>query len=286
MKPNILILGRSGVGKSSSMRNLDPATTAVVNTERKALPFRTKLKQYAVSSYKETIDTLKAVLADPALKVVVVDSFTDFWQFALVKAKSEQSGFAVWDKFADLVNAGVEITKNTNKIVVWIGIEGREALHSDDQDYEVDCMVEGKKLKKLPIASKFEIVLHAKKEMDEKNKMQYLFYTNGLAKSPAKSPFEMFATDTIPNDLRLVVDTINSYYEGQEDLIPVKKQNSATPEQIEELQDLINIAGLKGKQVQASLAAYEVTSIEELDTVQIAEAISKLKSKLGASTNG
>ena len=40
MKPNIIIVGRSGTGKSTSLRNLDPATTAVLNTERKQLPFK------------------------------------------------------------------------------------------------------------------------------------------------------------------------------------------------------------------------------------------------------
>ena len=40
MKPNIIITGPSGSGKSSSMRNLQPKRTAVLNTERKQLPFK------------------------------------------------------------------------------------------------------------------------------------------------------------------------------------------------------------------------------------------------------
>ena len=39
-KPNIFICGFSGSGKSFSLRNLDPETTIVINTERKVLPFR------------------------------------------------------------------------------------------------------------------------------------------------------------------------------------------------------------------------------------------------------
>ena len=40
MKPNTLILGASGTGKSSSIRNLPKDTTIILNTERKTLPFR------------------------------------------------------------------------------------------------------------------------------------------------------------------------------------------------------------------------------------------------------
>ena len=40
MKPNIIVVGKSGSGKSSSLRNLNAERTAVLNTERKQLPFR------------------------------------------------------------------------------------------------------------------------------------------------------------------------------------------------------------------------------------------------------
>ena len=40
MKPNIFICGPSGTGKSTSIRNLSPERTVILNTEQKALPFR------------------------------------------------------------------------------------------------------------------------------------------------------------------------------------------------------------------------------------------------------
>ena len=40
MAQKILIMGESGTGKSTSLRNCDPATTAVVNPVGKPLPFK------------------------------------------------------------------------------------------------------------------------------------------------------------------------------------------------------------------------------------------------------
>ena len=40
MKPNIIVVGKSGSGKSTSLRNLNPKSTAILNVERKQLPFK------------------------------------------------------------------------------------------------------------------------------------------------------------------------------------------------------------------------------------------------------
>ena len=42
MAQMVLIMGESGTGKSTSLRNCDPATTAVVNPVGKPLPFKGK----------------------------------------------------------------------------------------------------------------------------------------------------------------------------------------------------------------------------------------------------
>ena len=42
MSISALILGESGTGKSTSLRNLDPAQTLLIQAIRKPLPFRSK----------------------------------------------------------------------------------------------------------------------------------------------------------------------------------------------------------------------------------------------------
>ena len=60
------------------------------------------------------------------------------------------------------------------------------------------------------------IVLYSAIKFDDKGKPSYGFYTHasmeGTVQIPAKSPDGMFEEDFIPNDLGLVVKTINEYY--------------------------------------------------------------------------
>ena len=60
------------------------------------------------------------------------------------------------------------------------------------------------------------IVLYSSIKFDDKGKPTYGFYTHtsmeGTIQVPAKSPDGMLKEDFIPNDLGLVVEAINEYY--------------------------------------------------------------------------
>jgi len=88
----MLILGRSGSGKTSSMRNLDPVKTGIINCDKQELPFvkdgyETILNEngkpdLVVSNYVETgkprsvIATLKAWEQRDDLDTIVIDTIT------------------------------------------------------------------------------------------------------------------------------------------------------------------------------------------------------------------
>lgn len=226
IRPNILILGRSGGGKSTSIRNLDPSRTFVINTERKKLPFRHEAKflQKNVYTYEQFISLLTKSIDSDKIDNIVIDSFTFFWELAMQKAKAEKQSssnhFAVWDYFAELTNYALSLTRGTEKMIAWIAHEERLPIHQNDEDYETDALIDGKKIKKVPIAARFEIVLHAKKETTKDGGIRFVFYNNGLQNSPAKSPFEMFSDCVIPNDLKIVEDAINAYYAPIVDEVP------------------------------------------------------------------
>jgi hypothetical protein len=91
-KHKMLILGRSSSGKSSSLRNLDPAKTGIINCDKQELIFPsdgyvTKLDENGVpdlskSNYVETgkpasvVRVLKAWNERPDIEVVVLDTIT------------------------------------------------------------------------------------------------------------------------------------------------------------------------------------------------------------------
>jgi hypothetical protein len=55
-------------------------------------------------------------------------------------------------------------------------------------------------------------VLYTNVEESKDGNIQYGFLTNRFKKIPAKSPDGMFNELKIPNDLQLVVNTLNEYY--------------------------------------------------------------------------
>lgn len=83
----ILILGESGSGKSSSLRNLNPEETFIISTTAKPLPWRGYKKQYTKldtkkisgnyfqsSDSSQIIKILKFIdVKMPKIKTIVID---------------------------------------------------------------------------------------------------------------------------------------------------------------------------------------------------------------------
>ena len=63
----VLILGKSGSGKSCSMRNFDPAEVGIFNVASKPLPFKNKLKKVDKATYQ----TITKALSKPKIKTYV-----------------------------------------------------------------------------------------------------------------------------------------------------------------------------------------------------------------------
>ena len=90
----VFILGESGSGKTSSLRSLDPKTTAIINSDKKAMPLEGWRKNYLwaktpdgktdldKSNYVEldvpshVLATLKKWAARADIKTIVVDTIT------------------------------------------------------------------------------------------------------------------------------------------------------------------------------------------------------------------
>ena len=203
-----LVMGRSGSGKSASLRNVE-GDWLLINVTNKPLPFKTK-------------DNIKVVYTDDYLKIKSV--LAKAYEKGIKSAVIDDAGYLLTGKFMaghrgkaggaqfDLYN---EIADNYYYLIRFVCDELPEdmnvyiTMHEDKNDFgESKPKTIGKLLDdKVCIEGLFTIVLHALK-VDGK----YVFATNSNGLDVTKSPMGMFETDYVENDLQLVDNAIREYY--------------------------------------------------------------------------
>ena len=160
MKPNIFIVGPSGTGKSSSLRNLNPAKTIILNTEQKALPFRGagNFKLNVPIPDLKTFDFQldRSILTEKA-DITIIESFTSlaeqvYTEYGRIK------GYDFWDIYKKEMMRILHKSKNTTKYVVMTGID--QALEGNGGVEERFIAMDGSLKKK--VEKEFVIVLYAK----------------------------------------------------------------------------------------------------------------------------
>lgn len=197
----VLILGASGSGKSTSLCNFEPTEVGVFNVAGKPLPFRKKMSYV---NNNATYETITASLQKNTLNCYVIDDAQYLMAFEFFD-RAKETGFA---KFADLGNHFYNLLKF---IRLWTREDTIVYLlaHTDIEDSGyVKMKTLGKMLdEKLCVEGLFSVVLLA-----ETNGKEHWFTTQSNGRTTAKSPMEMFDIK-IPNDLKMVDNTIREYYE-------------------------------------------------------------------------
>ena len=201
----VLVIGKSGSGKSASMVNLDPSKVALISVLGKPLPFRGKFDQYVTDDYAKVIGAIKATNRE----IVVIDDagylMTNMFMRSHASGGQGNAVFALFndigDKFWNLIEA---IRKFPESKRVYI------MMHEDQNDFgSVKPKSIGKMIdEKVCLEGMFTICLRCLVSSGK-----HIFRTQSDGSDVAKTPMGMFDTDEIPNDLKLVDDTICSYYE-------------------------------------------------------------------------
>lgn len=204
MAQKILIMGESGTGKSTSMRNCDPATTAVVNPVGKPLPFKAKFDMLNNETDARKITRYMKEQAAAGKKLIVVDDF----QYILAVPYMNRIKEIGWDKYNDF-GANyfeiIDVCKDLPDDVVVVYMTHLETL---DNGLTTVKLI-GKLLReKITIEGLFTVVLRT-----GVNEGKYYFYTQNSGKDTVKSPLGMFPVYAIENDLAYVVDKVRNYYE-------------------------------------------------------------------------
>ena len=210
MKPNIIVVGKSGSGKSTSLRNLDPNTTAVLNTERKQLPFKgaNNFKNVAIPNLSTFNSAMEKAMASKEIKTIVVESFTSLIEMIYREADVRFKGFDVWSFYNKEIDRILNLSKNTDKYIVYLAIDG--AYDGDAGVQERFVAVDGNRWKKR-VEKEFVCCLFTDNHYGE-DETKFRFRTQSNGKDSAKSPMEMFEHLYIENDLAQVIEKCEEYY--------------------------------------------------------------------------
>ena len=210
MKPNIIVVGKSGSGKSTSLRNLDPSTTAVINKERKQLPFKgaNKFKNVPVASLNDFNTAMSRAMESDAIKTIVVESFTSLVEMIYREADIRFKGFDVWSFYNKEIDRILNMSKNTDKYVVFLAIDGAYDGESGVQERYV--AVDGNRWKKR-VEKEFVCCLFTDNHYGDE-KVSFRFRTQSNGTDSAKSPMGMFEDLHIENDLARVIEKCEEYY--------------------------------------------------------------------------
>ena len=201
----VLIIGKSGSGKSTALRNcVNDSNWNLVNVLGKPLPFKGKVPQVVTDDYEQ----VKRCLTSSMAKSLVVDDagylITNYFMRNHSSKGQGNAIFSMYNTLADNFWKLVEYIKHLpeDKIVYII-------MHEDTDDFgNVKPKTIGKLLdEKICLEGMFTIVLRCIQENGK-----HLFVTQAEGGAVSKSPMGMFEELEINNDLLYVDNKIREYY--------------------------------------------------------------------------
>lgn len=211
MSVSTIVLGESGTGKSTSLRNFDPASTLLIKAVRKPLPFKapgwqpynriTKTGNVIVTDDAAVIEKSMRVLGN--FPVVVIDD----WQYILANEFMRRSGEKGFEKFTDIgrhawdvMNAAAGLAEHRRVYIL--------AHTSNDEFGNTKIKTIGKLLdEKITVEGLVSIVLRTVVADGH-----YSFSTRNSGRDTVKTPMGMFDEDLIDNDLSAVDSAICGFY--------------------------------------------------------------------------
>jgi len=226
MAQSILVIADSGSGKSSSMRNLDPKETFVINIANKPLPFKGWKSMYQQLQERDITagnmskaHTAKSILwclqeintKRPDIKNVVIDDLQYMSAFEYFDRANERG----YEKFTDIATNLATIArypKDMREDMYIFFLTHSEDFTDAAGAKRVKAKTVGKMIDNaLTLEGLFSIVLYARVTKDAEGRIQYVFETENNGENTCKAPMDMFESPVIPNDLQLVKEAIIAY---------------------------------------------------------------------------
>ena len=208
----LAIMGESGSGKTTAMRNLDPASTYYIDADRKGLSWKGWRQQYntAAKNYMSTDDprVVQGVLANinakaPHIKTVVIDTMNGLMVAEEMRRASEKN-FDKWTDLATYVwNIVVDALTLRDDLAV-VCLFHSQTERDDNGNAWTRIKTSGRKLDKIVLESKFTTVLYCRSEGEK-----HIFETRANF-STAKSPMGALPEE-VDNDIVPVLEALREY---------------------------------------------------------------------------
>ena len=212
------LMGESGSGKTTAMRNLPPTETFYIDCDKKGLnwkgwrkQFNEEAKNYWSSDSFSIVDQLLRKIDKEEqfkqIKYVVIDTLNGMMVAEEMKILSMQSGDkrSAWSDLAQngwsIINQCLEMRDDLTVIILCHS----ETISDDNGIIRTRIKTNGRKLEKLVLESKMTTVIWA---VRQDGNYKFILSADG---STCKVPMNSFDVDEIDNDIMIVIKALEEY---------------------------------------------------------------------------
>ena len=212
------VMGESGSGKTTAMRNLDPKVTFYIDSDKKGLNWKGWRKAYNVDnknywssdSFSIVSCLLRKINEDDQfkhIKYVVIDTLNGMMVAEEMRILAMQGGDkrSAWTDLASngwsIINQALEMRDDLTIIMLCHS----ETISDENGIVKTRIKTNGRKLEKLVLESKMTTVVWAARQDD---KYKFILSADG---STCKVPMNAFDVNEIDNDIMIVVKALEEY---------------------------------------------------------------------------
>ena len=212
------VMGESGSGKTTAMRNLPPDKTVYCDCDKKGLNWKGWKNQYNQNKKNywcsDSFTIISGILRKineqeqfRNIKYVVIDTLNGLMVAEEMRILAMQSGDkrSAWSDLAQngwsLINLALEMRDDLTVIILCHS----ETISDENGIVRTRIKTNGRKLEKLVLESKMTTVVWA---VRQDGKYKFILSADG---STVKVPLGAFETDECENDIMIVIKALEEY---------------------------------------------------------------------------